>query len=252
MVVLILLQSIAHIALIVFLFTFSFSQLFICLVVYFLTGSIGMSMTYHRYLSHRSWDQPRWIEILGTFFGTIGLTGSSIAWCSIHREHHQKVDTYKDPHSPVFQPWWRVQFFSMTKKPKLRLVKDLIDDPLHRFFHRYYLSVNIGYSITLLVVLGPSAVLYAHLAPAAILWNAGSAVNTVGHLYGYRSYETKDKSRNNLFLAIITWGEGWHNNHHRFPKRSYYGDKWYELDVTGLTIQMITRITSLLNSGRNI
>lgn len=235
---LLLAQIICHISIAPMVLLADVSNWLFSLIVYFFTGCVGMSMTYHRFLSHRSWKAPRWLEVFGTLCATIGLTGSSLAWCSVHREHHKRSDTIKDPHSPWFQKWWRVQFLSMLHKPKISFMKDKLKDPFHRFIHKNYFPINFLYGMGCFLM-DPFAVIYAYLFPAAFLWNAGSAVNTVGHLCGYRNFYCKDKSKNNPLLAFITWGEGWHNNHHQRPSKFYFGIKWYELDIAGAVIWLL-------------
>ena len=103
-------QFIAHLSFIPMLIWAGWQQWLTAFIIYFFTGCFGMSMTYHRLLAHNSWKAPKWF---GTLCATLGLTGSSLAWCSVHKEHHQKVDTEKDPHSPHYMKWYEVQFFSM-------------------------------------------------------------------------------------------------------------------------------------------
>jgi fatty-acid desaturase len=133
----------------------------------------------------------------------------------------------------------------------LKLVRDLIGDPWHRFCHRYYWGIHLMYASTLFLI-DPKAVIYAHLLPACFLWQAGSGLNTMGHLFGYRNYKTRDHSRNNFLLAFLMWGEGWHNNHHAYPRRKYFGLKWYEFDLSGCFIFIIESasagVTTLKNS----
>lgn len=231
-------QVVAHLSLIPMLIWAEWRHWLIALAIYFLTGCLGMSMTYHRLLAHNSWKAPRWFEWFGTLCATLGLTGSSLAWCSVHREHHQKADTEADPHSPLHRKWYEVQFFSMFYPPKMKFMSQKLTDPFHRFLHNYYFPINCGYS-GFLFFLDPFAVIYAHLFPAAILWNSGSAVNTWGHLFGYRNFKTNDSSKNNLILALLSWGEGWHNNHHYQSEKPYFGTKWYEVDIAGALILFI-------------
>ncbi len=229
-------QLIAHVSIIPMILYAHAWQYGIAVMIYFLSGCFGMSMTYHRFLSHRSWRCPRWFEILGTFFGTIALTGSSLAWCAVHLDHHAHTDQVSDPHSPKHQSFWKVQFLSMMYRPKLRYTRDLIRDRFHRFVHRYYIHINLVYAIILMTI-SPFALIYAWLFPAALVWNAGSAINTLGHTFGYGSHDKRDESRNNLIIGYLAWGEGWHNNHHRYPGSAFFGRKWYELDLSAIFIR---------------
>ncbi len=238
--ILLFFQIVAHLAIIPMFLYAGPKDYIISLAVYFLTGCLGMNMTYHRLLSHRSWKAPKFFETIGTTLGTLGLTGSSIAWCAVHRDHHQHADTSHDPHSPHWSPWWKVQFLSMFYRPNLRKVSDLLKSPTHRFLHKNYFLINLSY-VLILGIINPFLVISAYLFPAAILWNAGSAVNSLGHISGYKNFNCPDHARNNLILGYLVWGEGWHNNHHRYPKRSYYGTKWYEVDISGLIIKCLKK-----------
>ncbi len=203
--------------------------------VYFLTGCLGMSMTYHRYLSHRSWKSPRWFEILGTLLASYGLTGTSIAWTAIHRQHHRHSDRSQDPHSPWYYSLWQVQFLSLRPTPRLRFARDLLTDTFHTFLHRHYFTIH-GLILTAFLLFYPFGAVYLYLFPAVLLWHGGSSINTIGHKLGYRNFETGDHSHNNAILGFIMWGEGWHNNHHKYPLRSSFKVKPHEFDLAGTLI----------------
>lgn len=241
-------QLLAHLSIIPMIMFAHAWQYGVALGVYFLAGCLGMSVTYHRFLSHKSWKCPRWFEILGTLMGSIVLTGSSIAWVAVHRDHHMHTDKPADPHSPLHQSVWRVQFLSMLYRPKLRYARNLIQDPFHRWVHRHYLHINIAYAAILLMI-SPFAVVYAYLFPAAIFWAAGNSINTLSHTFGYQTYATKDSSRNNFLVGYLVWGEGWHNNHHRYPRSPFFGRRWFELDIGGLFIRMFHLAQGLGISG---
>ncbi len=234
-------QLIAHAALIYGFFAFSLAEWAAVLAVYFVTGCIGMSITFHRLHSHRSFNAPRWFEILGTLVASYGLTGSSIAWVNTHRAHHRYTDTEKDPHSPKFLGYFKVQWLSMFSSPtQLRYVRHLRKDPFHVFMHRYYFHFHLFILATLLLTVGPHLTAVLYLAPAAVLWNAGSFINTICHSpYGYRNYDTKDTAKNNPALGILMWGEGYHNNHHAKPNSAKFGHKWYEPDLSWLIIKAV-------------
>lgn len=231
-------QVVVHLSVLVMFLYAEPKHYVLSLCMYFLTGCFGVSMTVHRLLAHRSWRAPIWFEWLGSLLATLGLVGSPLAWASVHRFHHQFVDTERDPHSPKHQGFLSVQFFSMKYKPSLKNVKDIIRDPVQKCLHTNYFFINICFSLILLSI-EPFAVVYLHLFPAFILWHASSAINTLGHTLGYKNYLTKDDSVNNPVLGLLMFGEGWHNNHHRYQKSAMFGHKWYELDISGYLIYLL-------------
>ena len=208
--------------------------------VYAVTGSIGASATYHRLLSHRSYQAPAWWEYVGTVIGTLGGVGSSIAWVAIHRAHHRFVDTERDPHSPLHKGFFRVQFLIMFNQPSLRMVADLMRSRFHAFMHNYYWAIHGAYAV-ILYAIDQMAVVYAHLLPALFLFHAGGLINNVGHTIGWQDYPGKDTSVNNPLLGVLVWGEGWHNNHHANPSDWRFGLKWWQIDVAGYLIRMVKK-----------
>lgn len=235
------LQVLSHAGLFILLIHGRFDLLFFSFLVYFITGCFGMTMTYHRLLAHKSWNAPKWFEWFGTIAGTYGLVGSSIAWTAIHKEHHRHTDDEQDPHAPSIKGFIEVQWLSMFEQPKLKYVTHLLRRPLHTFLHKHYLLIHVAILAALLIVAGPMWTCALYLAPAAILWNAGSLINTATHLFGYRNHETDDDSTNIHFLGYLMWGEGWHNNHHAKPTKSQFGEKWWEYDVGGVFIKLLER-----------
>lgn len=235
-------QTIAHIATIYWIISgyLTLNNLLLVLLVYFFTGCIGMSITYHRLLTHKSFKTYKIFEYLGTFFATLGLTGSSISWTAAHRQHHVRADKVNDPHSPKILGYFTAQWLSMYSKININR-SPVIKSSFHQFFHRYYVQINLSYGFMLYILGGFWAVLTLYLVPACVLWNAGSLINTVCHtkFLGYKPYNTNDNSVNNPFLGIFMWGEGWHNNHHKFQNRPNLGEKWYEIDIGYYLIKLI-------------
>lgn len=233
-------QLLAHVALIAALFTFSLADWGVSFFVYFLTGCLGVSVTFHRYLSHKSWKAPQWWIYLGSLFGFWGIVGSPIAWANNHIAHHRYVDTDKDPHSPVMMPWWKVQWFSMlTSFESFRFATKNIN-PFQVFLHKYYFHIHALILLLLIAFVGIHLTMMIYLVPAALLWNFASLVNTINHSkFGYRNFETKDSSVNNPITGILAWGEGWHNNHHAYPGKSSFKEKSYEFDISGIIINFI-------------
>ena len=234
-------QIVAHLACIPLIIYGHWWQWLLVIFVYFLNGCLGMTMTYHKLLTHNSWPAPRWFRYVGTMCATIGLTGSAIPWVAIHREHHRYTDTDRDPHSPHHKGWFGAHYLSMFSKVNVRYVPDLLKEPFMLFQHKHYFVINLAYGAVLYMI-DPMAVLYAWLVPAAILWNAGSSIVTFSHMYGYKNSETsKNESRNNVLLAFLVWGEGWHDNHHAHPADANFGGrKWWEIDISYQMIKLLS------------
>lgn len=234
-------QLLAHIATAVWLLSIpSMTDILLVFLIYFLTGCIGMSVTYHRLLTHKSFKTSKFWEYLGTVFATIGLTGSSLSWTAAHRKHHIYADRIGDPHSPVILGYLRAQWFSMFSQIDIKK-SPVISSKFHRAIHKFYLHINLAYGLLLFLFGGWWALVNLWLVPACILWNAGSLINTIGHSskLGYRYYNLSDKSINNPILGIFMWGEGWHNNHHRHQSRPNIGERWWEIDIGYYFIKLI-------------
>jgi stearoyl-CoA desaturase (delta-9 desaturase) len=215
-------QILAHLALIPMILYGKPVHYLAAILVYFCSGCLGMTMTYHRLLSHRSWKAPRWFEYMGTLFATLGMTGSAISWVAVHRKHHRYTDEEKDPHSPAHKGFFYCQWLSMFTPVEIRYVPDLVKTPFYLFQHRYYFQINFVYALALWFI-DPFALIYAWLVPSCILWNAGSSIVTLSHLFGANPHGLKCHARNNWLLALTVWGEGWHNNHHAHPAEPVFG-----------------------------
>jgi len=237
-----LFQLLAHISLIAGIFTFSFYDWGIAFFIYFLTGCLGVSITFHRLLSHKSWKAPKWFTYLGSLFGFYGLVGSPIAWANNHIAHHKYTDTDKDPHSPKFMPWWKVQWLAMfTSYERMRFVTSNLNK-FQIFLHRYYFYIHTLILVTLLAIFGIHATMVFYLVPAAILWNMASFINTINHSgMGYRNFDTPESSVNNWFTGYFIWGEGWHNNHHAYPGKSSFKHKSHEIDISSHIIGLLEK-----------
>lgn len=202
-----------------------------------------MTMTFHRLLTHKSWVAPKWWEYFGTICGTLGLQGSSLAWTCAHRKHHQLADKPGDPHSPTILGFFRAHFLSMFSPIEIRR-SPVIHSKFHIFCHRYYFHINICYSIILFALGGLWAVLNLWLVPAVVLWHSGNIINSFGHYrwFGTRPYSTPDNSVNNPVMGLLMWGEGWHNNHHRYQNRANIGSEhWWQIDIGFYLIKLISK-----------
>lgn len=233
-------QIIAHCGLVYMLFYGNIYWLLIALCIYFLNGCLGMTMTYHRLLGHRSWTAPKFLEYLFVLFANSGLTGSAISWISIHRQHHKFVDTKKDPHSPLHKSWFYCHFLSMFGEVNLRYVPDLLKEKFYVLQHKFYFEISILWGILMVLLFGDvNALIYAWLAPAAILWNTGSFIVSISHRNGHVFNDTP--------LALLVWGEGYHKNHHADFSKTRFG-KW---DLAGVLIEFVKKQDKPKTMGKN-
>ena len=236
-------QFIAHVAFCYLLYAGSLFHWAVVFTVYFVTGCIGMTATYHRLLSHKSWSCPKWIEYLGVLCATVGLTGSALSWVAIHRTHHRFSDTERDPHSPSFKGFIYCQWFSMFSPVSLKIVPDLLRQRFYIIQHQFYFLINILYAAVLYFI-DPFALVYAWLVPACVLWNAGSFIITLSHLFGRNDHNLSGAARNSFLLGFLVWGEGWHNNHHFDPKLKRFGEKWWQVDIGYFYILLVESLFS--------
>lgn len=235
-----LLQFICHCAMIYAIFNFSLNEWAASFFVYFLTGCLGVSIVLHRYYSHKTFEfKNDFLRKIFLLFSCWGLIGDPISWVNNHRQHHRLTDKEGDPHSPHVHGFIKVQWFSMFYSyDKLKYVNEMIRDKFVLFISKHYYTFHFSL-ILLMSVINIELLLVIYLVPACILWNAGSLVNTVGHLYGNRPHKNRDNSVNNIILGYLVWGEGWHNNHHNNPKSYKFGNEKWQLDISYHIINMI-------------
>jgi stearoyl-CoA desaturase (delta-9 desaturase) len=201
----------------------STDALLLILLGYFLYGCLGIVVTYHRQLTHDSYKTNPLLTKLFSILGCFAGTGSPLAWVAIHINHHLKSDKPDDPHSPLYKG---IKIFSLdyvnevNNDTKWRMRK-LVTNTFQQFLHRYYFAIIALYSTVLFMIGGFWLMVFFHWTPALITGLMSNVVNYVGHkpnwLGGYRSYSLNDQSSNNWLWSIPSWGEAWHNNHHRFP-----------------------------------
>lgn len=239
------LQLVAHVSLLCFIFVATSFHWVMFGVAYFLYMSIGFSITFHRLLSHRAFKSPTWFKTTGVILGTIGAIGSPLSFVSTHRTHHLFSDKAKDTYSTTHLPWWYSQWFSMLEKVSLKRAKDLFNDPVCRFAHRYFIRIHIFWFL-LLFIIEPMSVVYLYLAPIALMWNVVNMLNTISHWPSsnkllYRNFNTRDRSVNCIPIALIAFGEGLHNNHHHNSHKKKFAYKWWEIDISYYLIMLFGR-----------
>lgn len=207
------------------------------IIMYCMIGCLGISIGYHRLLTHKSFKTSKFWERLCTIFGALAFTGSSIGWVGMHRQHHRNSDKMGDPHSPSIHGT-KMLIANYDFDPSKWSVRYLIIDKFHVLLHKYYLGILILWSI-MWSLFGMSLLMHVVLIPAVISMWASTTSNYMNHKWGYKNYETTDNSKNLWINAIFTFGEGWHNNHHARPGEYNFGVKWWEFDISAKIINFI-------------
>lgn len=225
-----------------FFIEFSWSYLFLTLLMYFLIFGFGVSVTFHRTTCHRSVIMSPWVENLGKFLASMGGTGSPISWIMTHRAHHKHSDTDLDPHPPH-----KISKTLMGQYPKVetRGLRKYASSKFNRIMHRYYFLILFSYA-SIWALLGLEFFFYGFLYPALLTILASNIVNKYAHtpemIFCYRRYGTKDTSTNNPIIALLTWGEGWHNTHHRYPGRAKFAMNKWEIDFSYYFLLLLEKL----------
>ncbi|MGH9393524.1 MAG: acyl-CoA desaturase [Terriglobales bacterium] len=236
------------------LFFITWQALAVAALLYWIAIGGGIGMGYHRLHTHRSYHVPRWIEYALAVCGTMTLEGGPIFWVATHRLHHQKSDQDGDPHSPRDGAWWaHVGWIVLGRRrhndtrQMAKYAPDLGKQPFYLWLNTYhYLPLLV--SVPLIAWLGLAwggtfgaiaMVLWAVCVRIVVGLHATWLVNSATHMWGRRRFATRDDSRNNWWVALLTFGEGWHNNHHAHPTSARHGLAWYEADLTYWQIRVL-------------
>lgn len=236
-----------HLACLAAPFYFSWSALGIAVLLWWLAGGLGTCLCYHRLLTHRSFKTPKPVEYFLTLLGTLNWEGGPVWWVGTHRIHHRHSDMPDDPHSPHHGfNWAHILWLFFKPAPGMEpanAAKDLQRDPVMAFIDKYHYVPQFILA-GLLFGLGQWAggqglawVVWGVAVRVVFTYHATWFVNSAAHTWGYRNYETTDDSRNNWFVALLAFGEGWHNNHHAAQRSAAHGHRWWEIDLTYLTIR---------------
>ncbi|MGI0483975.1 acyl-CoA desaturase [Pantanalinema rosaneae CENA516] len=229
---------------------FSWSALGVAILLHWLFGSIGICLGYHRLLTHRSLQLPKGLEYAVAVIGALALQGGPIFWVSGHRRHHLDTeDIDKDPYSARRGFWWSHMLWLFYKRPEFfgyeayrHFAPDLDRDPVYRWLDRYFLLLQLPLGVGLYLLGGWSFVVYGLFVRAVLLWHSTWLINSATHITGYRTHDSDDNSRNLWWAAILTYGEGWHNNHHAYPNVAKAGWKWWEIDMTWWAIVLLKQL----------
>ncbi|MCH2202046.1 MAG: fatty acid desaturase [Fuerstiella sp.] len=238
-------------------FFFSWTGLATCLLFHWLTCSIGICLGYHRYLAHKSLKLRAPAKFMVLLAGSLSAEGSPLTWAATHRLHHQRSDQEGDPHSPLVGPWWSHVMWLFVRRNDFeqetlyrRYAPELIQDRMLLFFERAFVFLLWGQGLALVAIgaliggwsMALSMLLWGMCVRMVIAYHSTWFVNSATHLWGYRNYDTRDESRNLWWVAILAYGEGWHNNHHAHPAVAPAGHRWWEVDITWWSIRVLRAV----------
>ena len=230
-------------------FTFSWQNLVAALITWWVAGSWGIGLGYHRLLTHRGFKSSKWLERFLAACGTLALQSGPLAWVTTHRVHHAFTETDRDPHSPRNGTYWshigwifRGTAQNQSQATVQRYSPDLLRDRVLVFLNDYYYLTTITVAVGLFLIGGWTMVLWGIFLRTVCGWHFTWLVNSATHLWGSRRFDTRDDSRNNGLVAAVTFGEGWHNNHHAFPRSARHGLTWREFDVNWVQIRLLEKL----------
>jgi fatty-acid desaturase len=253
---------------------FSWTGVALFIAGIFIFGGLGINLCYHRLLTHRSFLCPLWLEHGLATLATCSVQDSPPHWVAVHRRHHQFADEDQDPHSPLKSFLWAHMGWLLVKREDMgrrslieRYAKDIARDPFYAWIERRSNWIKIallswlgffavGFAIVLLaggklpdaIQFGLSLFIWGGVLRTVFVWHTTWSVNSVTHVWGYRNYSTPDASRNNALVALLAFGEGWHNNHHADSRSARHGHRWWEFDPTWLAIRLLI----LLGLAKNV
>lgn len=214
----------------------------------------GMTIGYHRLLAHRSYQTHPYLRRAFATLGVLACQTGPVSWVAIHRVHHSRADVDGDPHSPTRGLAWAhlLWTFSVprglaTLEARARRAPDIAGDPYLLWLERRFTLINVlAAAVTFVatwmtssIQVASSIVLWCFSFRIALSWHLTFFANSIGHRWGYRNYQTRDNSRNVWWLSLLLFGDGWHNNHHAFPRCASHGHRWFELDVTYLVLRAL-------------
>jgi stearoyl-CoA desaturase (delta-9 desaturase) len=238
-----------HLMAIAALFMFSWRNLIVALVLHWVAVGLGISMGYHRLHTHRGFKTYKWFDYFLAVCGTLTLEGGPIFWVATHRLHHQYSDRPEDPHTPRVSGFWAhmgwIIFGEAQHSDTARLARyapDLSKDPFYRWLSAYHWVPLTALGFVLLAIGGWGMVAWAIFLRVVVGLHSTWMINSATHMFGKRRFDTSDDSRNVWWVALLTFGEGWHNNHHAHPVSARHGLAWYEFDITWIELKVLQAI----------
>ena len=235
-----------HLGTIAALFMFSWEALAVTVLLWWVAGSLGVGMGFHRLLTHRGYKTPKWVEYFLSVCGVLSLEGGHIDWVVTHRIHHAHTDAPGDPHSPRDGGWWAHMGWILRGTAQqhgdevmMRYAPDLMKDRFHVLLNHVYWIPLVVLGVVLLALGGWGMMFWGIFLRVTVNLHATWLVNSATHMWGTRRFVTTDDSTNLWWVALLTFGEGWHNNHHAHPRAARHGLKWYEIDLNWYGIRTL-------------
>jgi stearoyl-CoA desaturase (delta-9 desaturase) len=238
--------SIFHVFAVMAFFYVDWGAIALAAALHWLAIGWGIGLGYHRLHTHRSYSAPRWFEYFLAVCGTLALEGGPMFWVAAHRIHHKYSDQEGDPHTPRDGKWWAHMLWTIFGESKHadtammgKYAPDLYKDPFYRWLTKYHWVPLTTLGLAIWAIGGLPYLLWCVFFRVVFGLHATWLVNSATHLWGTRRFHTRDDSKNSWWVALLTFGEGWHNNHHAHPASARHGMAWYELDITWLTIRLL-------------
>jgi stearoyl-CoA desaturase (delta-9 desaturase) len=226
--------------------TFTWDAFKVCLLLLFTISPIGVTLTYHRLLTHRAFKVPKWLEYTLATIGALSAQGPVMLWVAEHRLHHRYSDTPKDPHNSREGFFWAHvghlfyhKEFEDNAEQWMKYVPDMSNQKYYRFLNKYNMLIALSILPVLYWIGGWSYVLWGGVVRVTLMLHITWFVNSASHYWGYKNFEISDNSRNCWWVAILAAGEGWHNNHHAQQACAAHGRRWFEFDLTYLMIRLL-------------
>jgi len=238
-----------HLGAITALFFFSWKAVAVAAALWWVSGSWGIGLSYHRLLTHRGYKTYKWLEYFFTVCACLALEGGPSFWVAVHRVHHQNTDKEGDPHSPNDGGFWAHMGWIMTGRalhsgsPELLpYIPDLRKDRVHMWLSKWHWVPITALGVVLLAVGGWTYLFWGIFVRTTLGLHATWLVNSATHMWGKQRFMTGDTSTNSLWVALLTFGEGWHNNHHAHPQSARHGLAWYEIDFNWMQIWLLSKV----------
>jgi len=219
-------------------------EIVLCMSLFWLR-LFGITGGYHRYFAHKAFKTSRAFQFFLAFLGCAAVQKGPLWWAGGHRRHHRYSDQEGDPHSPRLGFWWshyRWIFSGKFEETEIDRIRDFAAYPELVWLNRWHIAAPITLALFCYAVDGLAGLVWGFCISTVLLWHSTYSINSLSHRWGSQRYDTGDDSRNNLWLALLTLGEGWHNNHHHYMASARQGFFWWEIDVTYYVLRVFRAV----------